>query len=196
MACKGRAREGRGTGRCGGRATGHGAGLGLRGLGGARSLRHDTAAAAAVFVQLALRCGCNWAARWHLARPVGKHFRGCRAKRPYVNLKLITLIFERRDYFGRLVGFGLCGRLVGWRRWRFLVADAVQPELVKSKRKKTTNLPSPIQRRGLLRGCALDLRLLHPQVNSRGSESELRTRTRLLVCLNEVSGKTKQRKSL
>ena len=33
------------------------------------------------FVQLALRWGRNWAAQWHLARAVGKRFRGCRAKR-------------------------------------------------------------------------------------------------------------------
>jgi len=28
--------------------------------------------------------GRNWAAQWHLARAVGKRFRGCRAKRLYV----------------------------------------------------------------------------------------------------------------
>jgi len=73
-------------GRCRGRATGRGAGLGLRGPGGARPHRHATtaAAAAAVFVHLALRWGRNWAARWHLAQAVGKRFRGCRAKRLYV----------------------------------------------------------------------------------------------------------------
>ena len=38
-----------------------------------------------VFVQLALRWGRNWAAQWHLARAVGKRFRGCRAKRLYVD---------------------------------------------------------------------------------------------------------------
>ena len=43
--------------------------------------RHATTAAAAVFVQLALRWGRNRAAQWHLARAVGKRFRGCRAKR-------------------------------------------------------------------------------------------------------------------
>jgi len=59
-----------------------GTGLGLRDPCGARPPRHDTAAAA--FVQLALRCGRNWAAQWHLARAVGKRFRGCRAKRLYV----------------------------------------------------------------------------------------------------------------
>ena len=41
-----------------------GAGLGLRGPGGARPPRHVTTAAAAVFVQLALRWGRNWAAQW------------------------------------------------------------------------------------------------------------------------------------
>ena len=46
------------------------------GAGGARPPRHATTAAAAVFVQLALRWGCNWAAQWHLARTVGKRFRG------------------------------------------------------------------------------------------------------------------------
>ena len=50
--------------RCGGRATGRGAVLGLRGPGGARPPRHATtaAAASAVFAQLALRWGRNWAA--------------------------------------------------------------------------------------------------------------------------------------
>ena len=68
-----------------GRATGRGAGLGLRGPGGARPHRHATTSAAAVLVQLALRWGRNWAAQWHLARAVGKRFRGCRAKRLYVH---------------------------------------------------------------------------------------------------------------
>ena len=44
------------------------------------SLRAITTAAA-VFVQLALIWRRNWAAQWHLARAVGKRFRGCRAKR-------------------------------------------------------------------------------------------------------------------
>jgi len=43
------------------------------------------ATTAAVFVQLALRWGRNWVAQWHLARAVGKRFRGCRAKRLYVD---------------------------------------------------------------------------------------------------------------
>ena len=51
----------------------------------ARALLATTAAAAAVFVHLALRWGRNWAAQWHLARAVGKRFRGCRAKRLYVD---------------------------------------------------------------------------------------------------------------
>ena len=51
---EGCAREGRGAGRCEGRTTGRGAGLGLRGPSGARPPRHATAAAAVV-VQLALR---------------------------------------------------------------------------------------------------------------------------------------------
>jgi len=80
-----RAREGRGErrggGRCAGRNTGRGAGPGLRGPGGARPPRPATTAAAAVFAQLALRWGRNWAAQWHLAWAVGKRFRGCRAKR-------------------------------------------------------------------------------------------------------------------
>ena len=51
---------GRCGGRCGGRATGRGAGLVFRGPGGARPPRHaTTAAAAAVFVQLALRWGAT-----------------------------------------------------------------------------------------------------------------------------------------
>ena len=33
-------------------------------------------AAAAIFVQLAQRWGCNWAAQWHLARAVGKTLPG------------------------------------------------------------------------------------------------------------------------
>jgi len=80
-----RAREGRGErrggGRCAGRNTGRGAGPGLRGPGGARPPRPATTAAAAVFAQLTLRWGRNWAAQWHLAWAVGKRFRGCRAKR-------------------------------------------------------------------------------------------------------------------
>ena len=80
---EGRARKGRGAGRCRGRATGRGEGLGLGGPGGARPPRH--AAAAAVFVQFALKCGRNWAAQWHMARAGGKRFRGCRAKRLYVD---------------------------------------------------------------------------------------------------------------
>ena len=38
-----------------------------------------------VFVQFALRWGQNWAAQWHLARAVGKRFRGYRAKCLYVD---------------------------------------------------------------------------------------------------------------
>jgi len=57
--------------RCGGRTTGRGAGLGLRGPGGTRPHRHATTAAAAVFVHLALRWGRNWAAQWHLASASG-----------------------------------------------------------------------------------------------------------------------------
>jgi len=34
-------------------------------------------------LQLALRWGRNWAAQWHLARALGKRFRGCREKRLY-----------------------------------------------------------------------------------------------------------------
>ena len=37
-------------------------------------------------LQLALRWGRKWAAQWHLARAVGKRFRGCRAKRLYVHM--------------------------------------------------------------------------------------------------------------
>ena len=44
----------------------------------ASALLATTSAAAAVFVQLALRWGRNWAVQWHLARAVGKRFRGCR----------------------------------------------------------------------------------------------------------------------
>ena len=77
MTHEGRARKGCGAGLFGERATGRGAELGLRGPGGARPPRHatSTTAAAAVFVQLALRWGRNWA-EWQLARVVGKTFPG------------------------------------------------------------------------------------------------------------------------
>jgi len=56
---EGRARQGRGAGRhgrvCGGRTAGCGAGICLRGSGGARPPRFATTAAAAVFLQLTLR---------------------------------------------------------------------------------------------------------------------------------------------
>ena len=54
---------------------------------GARAARAllATTAAATVFVLLALRWGRNWAAQWHLARAVGKRFRGCRTKRLYAD---------------------------------------------------------------------------------------------------------------
>ena len=86
---EGRAREGRGAGRGEGRGGGHAIGRGtgpdLRGPGGARLPRHaTTTAAAAIFAQLALRWGRNWAAQRHLVRAVGKSFRGCCAKRLYV----------------------------------------------------------------------------------------------------------------
>ena len=48
---------------CRGRATGRNAGLGLRGPGSARPPRHALTTAAAVFSQLALRWGRNWAAQ-------------------------------------------------------------------------------------------------------------------------------------
>ena len=38
-----------------------------------------------VFVQFALIWGRKWAAQSHLARAVGKRFRGCRAKRLYAD---------------------------------------------------------------------------------------------------------------
>ena len=66
--------------------SGRGAGLGLRGLGGARPPRHTTTATTAVFVQLVLRWGRNWAAQWHLTRAVGKRFRGCCVKCLYVDM--------------------------------------------------------------------------------------------------------------
>ena len=36
--------------------------------------------------------GRYWAAQWHLARAVGKRFRGCRAKRLYVHFDLINTL--------------------------------------------------------------------------------------------------------
>jgi len=85
---KGRAREGGGAGCCGGLATGRGAGLCLRGPGGARPPHHATTAAVFVQFALVLRYEPNWAAQWHLARAVGKRFRGHRAKRLYVYMAL------------------------------------------------------------------------------------------------------------
>ena len=84
-----------------GRGAGRGARSGLRGLGGACQPRHATTTAAAVFVQLALRWGRNWAAQWHLAGAVGKRFRGyrgCRAKRLYVlsSSRTLTRAFKCR----------------------------------------------------------------------------------------------------
>ena len=82
-----------------------GAGLCLRGPGGARPPRHATIAAAAVFAQLALGLGRNWAAQWHSARAVGKRFRGCRAKRlnvDYVSI-LISIIGGTHAYRYRRV---------------------------------------------------------------------------------------------
>ena len=35
--------------------------------------------------------GRYWAAQWHLARAVGKRFRGCRAKRLYLHMGVIVL---------------------------------------------------------------------------------------------------------
>ena len=73
---------GRGGGRDEGRSDGRGGPLGLRCPGGARPPRYATTA---VFAQLALGRGRNWAAQWDLAWAVGKRFRGCRAKRLYVD---------------------------------------------------------------------------------------------------------------
>ena len=47
---------------------------------------------ATVFVQLALRWRRSWAAQWHLARAVGKRFRGCRAKRLYVDFPPLSTL--------------------------------------------------------------------------------------------------------
>ena len=54
-----------------------------------------------VFVQFALRWGRNWAAQWHLARAVGKRFRGCRAKRLYVyyiSMYLLGFFIRTKKY--------------------------------------------------------------------------------------------------
>jgi len=110
---KGQAREGRGAGRGGGRgggrATGRGAGLVLRGPGGARPPRHASTAAAAVFVQLALRWGRNWAAQWHLARAVAKRFRGCRVKHLYVD-NILASNATGSPGFGAVVWLAVSGR--------------------------------------------------------------------------------------
>jgi len=66
-----------------------GAILGLWGPGRAPPRHANAAVTGAVFVQLALRWGRNWTAQWHLARAMGKRFRGCRAKCPYVDLRRI-----------------------------------------------------------------------------------------------------------
>jgi len=55
-----------------------------------------------VFVQFSLRWGRNWAAQWHLARAVGKRFRGCRAKRLYVYTTLLTMDTDTPDNTLRL----------------------------------------------------------------------------------------------
>ena len=98
----GRARERRGAGfhggRRGGRCGGRGAGLGLQGPGGVRPPRHATTVAAAVFVQLLLRWGRNWAAQWHLASAVGKRFRlpGVPREAPLclLNMPLILVLYH------------------------------------------------------------------------------------------------------
>jgi len=59
--------------------------------------RHATTAAAFLFVQLTLRWGRNWAVQWHLARAVGKRFRGYRAKRLYVYKKITASFQKLRD---------------------------------------------------------------------------------------------------
>ena len=40
--------------------------------------------------------GRYWAAQWHLARAVGKRFRGCRAKRLYLHYKLLYIYIDSR----------------------------------------------------------------------------------------------------
>jgi len=80
------ARAGRGGGRggkrCGGRATGRGAGPDLLGPGrrAPSSPRHHRShyRRRLFAASGSLRRGRNWAAQWHLARAVGKRFRGAR----------------------------------------------------------------------------------------------------------------------
>jgi len=50
----------------------------------------------------------------------------------------------------------------------YFPASPSSPISCSRNERKPSNLPSPVQRRVLLRGCALDLRLLHPQLNSQG----------------------------
>ena len=80
---EGQARKGRGAGRFGGRATGRGevpSGLGRR----APSSPHQHRRRRRLCASRAEMGAKLWAAQWHLARAVGKRFRGCRAKRLYV----------------------------------------------------------------------------------------------------------------
>ena len=50
-----------------------------------QDVAHNLAFGARVLAQLALRWARNWEGKWHLARAVGKRFRGCHAKRLYVH---------------------------------------------------------------------------------------------------------------
>jgi len=47
----------------------------------------------------------NWAAQWHLARPVGKRFRGCRAKRLFVHLTLAPVACGPTSHIGTSLVF-------------------------------------------------------------------------------------------
>ena len=51
-----------------------------------QDVAHNLAFGARVLAQLALRWARNWEGKWHLARAVGKRFRGCHPKRLYVHL--------------------------------------------------------------------------------------------------------------
>ena len=84
--------------------------------GGARPPRHATTAAAAVFAKLELRSGRNWAAQWHLARAVGKRFRGRRAKCLYVELELIQSHMAQKPVLRGEVGCACVAREVSVER--------------------------------------------------------------------------------
>jgi len=87
---------------------------------GSRAARAP-AAATAVFMQLVLRCGRNWAVQWHFARAVGKRFRGCRAKRLFIYQWNPSVFFidARGARFSKPLQFMYSSLLDGVETWDF-----------------------------------------------------------------------------